>query len=102
MFDDWYTRLQERLRGDDIHPVMEQHLGKYASLLPSLAVIIHLTDNPSHTDLIDTAPLKKALLWVDYLEQHAIRVYNTAVSMDEVNAETILKKDKARQVIRWF
>ena len=102
IFDGWYAKLQERLRGDDIHPVMEQHLGKYASLLPSLAAIIHLADNPNHTNLIEPAALRKALLWIDYLEQHAIRVYNTAVSPDEINAETILKKIKKGQLSNGF
>lgn len=44
LFDAWFSQLHQELRNDDIHPAIESHYGKYKSLIPSLAVLIHLAD----------------------------------------------------------
>jgi putative DNA primase/helicase len=43
-FDEWHATLERRLRSDDEHPVMIEHLSKYRSLMPSLALIFHLAE----------------------------------------------------------
>ena len=60
-FDAWREELELRLRGNADHPAIESHLAKYRSLIPSLALILHLLDNgigPIDTDAID-----KAICW---------------------------------------
>jgi putative DNA primase/helicase len=43
-FDAWRTDFEPRLCAGDLHPAMESHLAKYRSLIPSLALILHLVD----------------------------------------------------------
>ncbi|MBA2410732.1 MAG: hypothetical protein H0V62_13560 [Gammaproteobacteria bacterium] len=43
LFYEWLADLQEKLQGDD-EPVVLEHLGKYRSLMPSLALIFHLIE----------------------------------------------------------
>jgi putative DNA primase/helicase len=46
-FDQWREKLEPRVRSGDEHPALESHLAKYRSLVPSLALLIHLADGPS-------------------------------------------------------
>jgi hypothetical protein len=43
-FHEWLKTLQEKLDSND-HPIILQHLSKYRSLMPSLALIFHVVDN---------------------------------------------------------
>ncbi|POZ53373.1 YfjI family protein [Methylovulum psychrotolerans] len=92
VFDDWYLDLFDRQRADDIHPAIESHLGKFNSLVPSLAVIIHLADDSTHNDRISLKSLLKAIAFSGYLESHAMRIYGSAIDPIEAHASTILKK----------
>src|SRR5260221_11274467 len=40
-FHEWIRKLQEKLEGKD-HPILIQHLSKYRSLMPSLALVFHI------------------------------------------------------------
>jgi hypothetical protein len=44
IFNDWLEKHENRLRTDDLAECMESHLGKYQSLVASLALILHLAD----------------------------------------------------------
>ena len=44
VFDAWREVLEVRLRTGEEHPVLESHIAKYRSLLPSLALLIHLAN----------------------------------------------------------
>ena len=44
LFKDWIFELENRLRNNDETPAVQEHLGKYRSLMPSLALIFHLLD----------------------------------------------------------
>ncbi len=70
-------RLEKyRLETKD-HPIIVEHLTKYRSLLPTLALIFHLIDvadgNPQNDVSLDN--VLKALGWCGYLERHARRIY---------------------------
>jgi len=79
VFYQWLSELEQKLRTTDEEPVVLEHLGKYRSLMPSLALIFHLLDlvtegpNAPHRVTKDNAEL--AAGWCEYLEQHARRVY---------------------------
>ncbi|WP_345195633.1 DUF3987 domain-containing protein, partial [Kistimonas scapharcae] len=74
LFDDWYTSLMQNLRNGDIDHRLEGHLGKYPSLMPTLAVVFHLMDQPTTTPITADA-VKMAMQWCDVLMTHAERVY---------------------------
>ncbi len=72
----WLNALDKKFnRGE--HGIIEQHLAKYRSLMPSLALIFHiinLADGKKDQDV--TKPcVEKAVAWCDYLESHARRIY---------------------------
>lgn len=72
-FDDWRAGLEDLLRGDEHPPAFESHLAKYRSLIPSLALLIHLASGRAAS--VDLPPLEKAIGWGRYLLDHARRLY---------------------------
>ncbi len=93
IFIQWITELEGKLRGGELHPAIESHLAKYRSLIPSLALIIHIADHPEKfADRIDKKSLLKACEWGDYLESHAMRLYGLGTHADNDNALLIAKR----------
>ena len=92
LFETWRNSLENRIRNpkSDEHPVMLAHLGKYRSLVPKLALIIHLAEG-GVGDISVTA-VKKALGWVKVLEGHARRIYHTATNRTMQSALTLASK----------
>ena len=77
IFTEWRTELETvKLRADEPE-IIESHLSKYRSLVPSLALICHLADN-SVGPVSDVAMIQAAA-WADYLEAHARRIYSIAM-----------------------
>jgi putative DNA primase/helicase len=101
-FIEWWTKLEKKIRSDDIQPAMEAHLAKYRSLAPSLALIIELADCETVTaDFeVKARAFTKAAEWCEYLESHATRIYGMAIEPDIENAKTILKKIKAGKLLK--
>ncbi len=89
LFEQWLTDLEQRIRGEEIAPVMQAHLSKYRSLMPSLALLFALADGPAESVPISQAKL--ACDWCDYLETHAHRVY-AAQARPEQHAAIALSK----------
>lgn len=90
-FDQWRTALEHRLRSGDEHPAIESHLAKYRSLIPSLALLIHLADNPLG-GFVSSSSLGAASFFGEYLETHARRLYGVAVNHREGAARSLAAK----------
>lgn len=90
LFDSWREQLEMRLRGDIEHPMFEAHLAKYRSLVPSLALIIHLAEVQEGP--VEHLALVRAIAWADYLESHARRIYAPAISPDMDAARCLAKR----------
>ena len=99
-FDDWREPLEKRLRSGQDHPAIESHLGKYRSLVPSLALLIHLAD--TRGGLIGGESLDKAIGWATYLESHARRLYGAAVKPDISAAKALAQKIVAGELGEQF
>ena len=94
VFFDWLTELQTvKLRQDD-DPIIIEHLGKFRSLFPSLALIFHLIDiaDGKPSSPISLEATKKAAAWCDYLESHARRIYGYVSDVGIKAAENLLTK----------
>lgn len=76
-FYTWWSKLEERLRSNDEDPIMSEHLGKYRSLLPSLALVFHLIEmaDQEANGPVTLHSTEQAAQWCGYLETHARRVY---------------------------
>ncbi len=96
LFDVWRESLELRLRGDTEHPMFEAHLSKYRSLVPSLALVIHLTETRSGP--VGMLALERAIGWAEYLETHARRIYVPALLPDMDAARLLAKRIKANDL----
>jgi hypothetical protein len=99
-FHNWLKSLQEKLDGQD-HPLILQHLSKYRSLMPSLALIFHIIDNADgqRESRITLPSVKKAAAWCLYLESHARRIYGMVLD-SAFEASPILSK--AEELLAWM
>jgi len=91
-FTEWRTELEHRLRGNELPPMLEAHFAKYRSLIPSLALLIHLADVGSGP--VGEDSLLRACAWGDYLESHAWRVYAPALSPQMCSAKALAEHIK--------
>lgn len=73
---DWFVNLEARIRQEPIS-IIQEHLSKYRSLMPSLALIFHLTDIADGTAQgnVSESATRLAIRWCEFLEQHARRIY---------------------------
>ena len=90
-FNAWRAELEPRLRSGNEHPSMESHLAKYRSLVPTLALLIHLCDNP-RGGAIPIESIERAVLWARYLETHARRIYSSIAHRSTGAAHTLAAK----------
>ena len=78
VFIEWLTNLENQIRSHEEHPAIEAVLSKYRSLMPSLALISHLADNPDGGPVTE-ASVTRAIAWTDFLEAHARRIFAPAM-----------------------
>lgn len=93
-FNAWRAELEPRLRSGSEHPAIESHLAKYRSLIPSLALLIHLVDEPDGGPVTLEA-LKRAIAWGGYLESHARRMYGSIAQRSSAAANALATKIEA-------
>jgi putative DNA primase/helicase len=91
IFYEWFDNNEQFIRQQTLHPAIESHLIKFRSLIPSLALILELINNPKAKNIGKTATLM-ACAWGKYLRQHAERIYSSAIDPVPVNALAILGK----------
>jgi len=97
IFNEWREDLEnKKLRNTDDHPALLSHLAKYRSLMPSLALIIHIVDEHQSNEIppVSAHAAIKASAWCEYLESHARRIYSAATNNPIHIAKLILTKIK--------
>lgn len=90
LFVEWLHELEGKLRSGDDHPSISSHLSKYRKLVPALALINHLCEGG--VGPVTKESLSRALLFSEFLERHARRVYSYASRPDIEAAKLILSK----------
>lgn len=96
LFDQWRENLEGRLRSCDDHPAIEAHLAKYRSLVPSIALLIHLAE--LRTGNVVASAIERAIRWAVYLESHARRIYASAAQADIAAALALGQKILTRKL----
>lgn len=79
---------------------MLAHLGKYRSLFPKLALVLHLA--AGGVGPIGRDPALRAKVWTEYLEAHARRIYHTATNRAMQSAVALANKIKANKLSDGF
>ena len=87
-----FERRIKRLQKAGVSDVLIEHLSKYRSLIPALALLLHLAAGGRGP--VTLAATQQALLWADYLEPHARRVYQSIT--DTASATVALLDDRIR------
>jgi hypothetical protein len=95
-FNNWRDRLERRLRDEaDESPIFIQHLSKYRSLMPALALLFHVIERafePATFGEVCDDCAKRAVNWCEYLEGHARRVYSAIVEPEQRALELLAAK----------
>jgi hypothetical protein len=105
LFYEWFDDLSFKLRKEDDEPIVIEHLGKYRSLMPSLALIYHLVDvanGGSSSGPVSLPATEKAVLWCGYLEEHARRIYGLVTNIRLQAAARLAKKIRNRDLLDTF
>ncbi|MEO7860059.1 MAG: YfjI family protein, partial [Nitrospirales bacterium] len=96
VFYEWLAALEGKLRAGDDEPVVLEHLGKYRSLMPSLALIFHLLavaeGNSRDCLQVSGASAEYAAAWCGYLESHARRIYGMVTNLTAQAAARLASK----------
>ncbi|MDA0338710.1 MAG: DUF3987 domain-containing protein [Proteobacteria bacterium] len=100
LFVEWREELEAQVRSGDEHPMLEAHLAKYRSLIPTLALLSHLADG--HTGPVEIDHLRRACAWGEYLESHARRLFAPAIAPQGVSARALATRLKKGDVPATF
>jgi hypothetical protein len=100
----WMTELERGLRGDELaaYPAYLAHRAKYRSLMPALALLLHLLDvvdgvaTPGPVRLVAA---QRAAEWVDYLDAHARRIYAVELEPGRAAARTLAARIESGAVV---
>lgn len=103
-FYNWHTKHEERLRVSDEHAVLQEHLAKYRSLIPSLALIFHLIEmaDGKQSKFITFDNVLDAVGWCGYLESHARRIYGMVTDMSHHAASLLARKIEEGSLVSGF
>lgn len=94
-FYEWLKELEkQKIRGANAEdePLLVEHLSKYRSLLPSLALILHLVEECSttkQTGAVSKIATERAIAWCEYLESHARRIYGMVANLHQKAASKL-------------
>lgn len=61
LFVQWLTQIENEIRREDLHPALVSHFSKYRKLIPALALVFALVDEPKTDNLIGEIELKRAI-----------------------------------------
>lgn len=96
VFYEWLAALEGKLRAGEDEPVVLEHLGKFRSLMPSLALIFHLLNvaegNSRDCLQVSGASAECAAAWCGYLESHARRIYGMVTNITAQAASRLAGK----------
>jgi hypothetical protein len=94
VFNEWLPELETKLRQYDDEPILLEHLGKYRSLMPALALLFHLLDlaDGQPAGQVRKEHAQRAAAWCDYLESHARRIYGLVTNIAEQAAARLARK----------
>jgi putative DNA primase/helicase len=100
-FDTWRADFERLQRASEDHPALVAHRDKFRKLVPSLALICHLADNPNG-GRINTSSLLRALGWAEYGDSHARRAYASVAQPEIAGARELLRRIRAKAIPERF
>lgn len=108
LFNNWWTELENKLRGDSGLPSpLITHFAKYRGLMPTLAGLFELADvavtgSVGPELLISLEHTKQSAAFCDYLASHARRVYACVVTPECRSARELARHIRAKDISETF
>jgi hypothetical protein len=103
---EWTIQLEAQISEGNNTPLMQEHFGKYRSLMPKLALIFHLVNVAQSPKLyngkIRRESAEMAVKWCDYLASHARRIYNGLGAKGADGAVNICARIMKRDLLDGF
>lgn len=90
VFNAQLEKIVNKAQSGDMHLSLQSHLNKYRSLVPSIALILHIANGG--TGPVTKDALVRAIRWSGYLFAHAKRVYAGAANGAEMAAQLLAKR----------
>ena len=99
VFNEWLTELEIKIRQED-NPIVVEHMAKYRSLMPSIALILHLINvaGGESSGPVSQEAAEMAAAWCEYLESHARRIYRLLGEKGVRAAAELAEKIRAGKV----
>ncbi|MDD3158820.1 YfjI family protein [Anaeromusa sp.] len=103
IFYEWLLDAEKKAKAEE-YPPMCEHLSKYPSLVPSLALVFHLIEvaGGAAPGPVSEAAVVLACTWADVLESHARRVYGMSSDTTQAAAAALAKKIKEGKLEKRF
>ena len=105
VFDVWQGKHENSLRKGGLPPHLEAHFAKYKKLLPALCLILeHLKSGfeGKYPDHITKETLEEALVWLEYFESHAWRIYGSEATAIPSAAKNLIDRVKRGEITTPF
>lgn len=98
LFNEWQSHIQPRIQDPYLPEHQASHLNKYPSLIASIALILELVKGAlidTQSKEVSSTSFRQAVLWCEYLEAHAWKIYRSS----EVPLSDYIKKivDKIKE-----
>jgi putative DNA primase/helicase len=90
LYIEWMEQLHADVRSDSLHPVMQAHLAKMPKTVAGLALEFELLDGGRSK--VGKTATAKAIMWADYLQSHAERLYSLSSGQGITGAKLILSR----------
>lgn len=103
LYFEWYADLKKKIRTEE-NPWLAEHLSKYRSLMPSLALIFHVVES-ARLDIrgpVTAEAADLAAAWCGFLEQHARRIYALAKPREQSAASVLADRIKHGKLASHF
>lgn len=100
LFFEWLTELEKRLRDPsmDDKPAFQSHLAKYRSLMPSLALVLHLSEGAQPSERVSLQCARRAAAWCEVLEEHARKVFTPELDGGLTAAHALASKIRKKAI----
>lgn len=94
IFKNWFIKLANQLRLTDTHPLLNEHFSKHRKLVPALAMIFHIivVADGDKSSCVSLKATQMAVLWEDYLQKHARRIYGLVLGTPCISTLALLER----------
>jgi putative DNA primase/helicase len=103
LFFAYLTDLEQTIRANTLPPAIQSHLGKYRSLMPTLALLFELADAAAsgcETETVSLVHTQQAADWTEYLRSHMERIYSVEATPEFQRRPCLPKKSATTKPTR--